>query len=261
MFVETDGPTALRAKIVRALSLSLDVVEISGSGGPGRFCAALGAVWNGRKGYVAILLRRVDEPALRRFVFDQPLLTEEALASAIDEGIAFVESMGFTLDHPEFAGLDTEEQGRRLNTWNDIRKTHRSPRHLGESAAPVRSGNVPRRRSSRRSRRGSSEETEVDGPDPFEGWDREATLDGDGEGEAAPREDPEPEAAPLPEAGAEAASQGSGVEAPAAGAETQAAPAANARDSSSPGKTALGRLALVRKGGRLDPFAKLLSYF
>ena len=73
MFTVADGPTAVRAELVRALSLSLNAIEPEGADLDGRFCAALAAVWNGKKGTVALLLRHLDEPVLRRHVFSGPL--------------------------------------------------------------------------------------------------------------------------------------------------------------------------------------------
>lgn len=230
MFSESDGPTALRADLVSALSLSLDVVEISGKGGPGRFCAALGSVWNGKKGYVAVLLRQVNRPFLRRFVFDQVIDTREVLAQAVDEGIAFVESMGFTMDHPEFEALSAAEQERRVEIWNDIRKTKRKLRHV-PADGPARSGAVPPETKPRRAKRPKSpaeEDVDASGPDPFEGWDIEAH-----------------ETTPVPEL--ESASRPEDL------------------DDSEDGKAVLGKLSLVRRTDdeheRLEALARLLSYF
>jgi len=134
MFKEVDGPTALRVDLVHSLCFSMDVVEVEGPEGSGRFCAGIGAVWNGNKGYVAILLRHVSKPVLRRLMADQPFTSLQDLEAGVDESIAFVESMGFTMDHPEFESLGSDRRKLRLRCWNDIRKVDRELRHLEAEA-------------------------------------------------------------------------------------------------------------------------------
>jgi hypothetical protein len=134
MFKEVDGPTALRVDLVHSLCFSMDVVEIEGPEGSGRFCAGIGAVWNGNKGYVAVLLRHVTKPILRRLMADQPFTTLQDLEVGVDESIAYVEAMGFTMDHPEFESLGSDRRKRRLRCWNDIRKVDRELRHLEADA-------------------------------------------------------------------------------------------------------------------------------
>lgn len=167
MFAQADGATALREDLVRALSLSIDVAEPHDWG---RCCAALGGVWNGRKGYVALLVRSIDRPALRRFAFTDPLDSPEEVAAAVDEGIAFAESMGFTMDRPEFAGLPARERSERLETWNRIRKVRRSLQHIPD-AAPAR---------------GPERGSVVPDPDFVARWDLEPSG-------AAPEGEPEPD--------------------------------------------------------------------
>ena len=69
MFAQADGPTALRAELVFALALSLDQAELSLPDGDGPYCAAMAAVWNGKKGTVAVLLRHLKQPIVIRHVF------------------------------------------------------------------------------------------------------------------------------------------------------------------------------------------------
>jgi hypothetical protein len=97
-------------------------------------------VWNGKKGTVALLLRNVDKPILRRQVFSGPLTSSEAVASAVEEGIALAESMGFTMDPSEFPELDEPEQSERLGCWNDLRRVKNKVRHIKDAkpAAPAR---------------------------------------------------------------------------------------------------------------------------
>jgi len=130
MFTVADGPTAVRAELVRALSLSLNAIEPEGADLDGRFCAALAAVWNGKKATVALLLRHVDKPVLRRHVFSGPLTSAEAVASAVDEGLALAETMGFTMDDAEFVELDEAEQAERLGCWNDLRRVKNKVSHI-----------------------------------------------------------------------------------------------------------------------------------
>ena len=155
MFKEADGPTALRADLVRALCFSMDVVEIEGPKGSGRFCAGIGAVWNGNKGYVAVLLRHVSKPVVRRLMADQPFATVQDLDAGVDEGIAFVEAMGFTMDHPEFESLGSDRQKGRLRCWNDIRKVDRKLRHLEVEAK--RSVSKRRKQSEEKKKAGADE--------------------------------------------------------------------------------------------------------
>lgn len=223
MFTEADGATALRHDLVCALSFSLDVVELSGPGGLGRYCASLGAVWNGTKGYVAVLLRQLNEASLRRFEFDQALMTPEAVASAVDEGIAFVESMGFTMDHPEFRSLAPDEQNRRLEQWNDVRKIKRRIKHV-LADGDVRTGDAPLEERPRK--HAADAEPEPGGEEAFEGWDIEA-------------HETEPDAAAAPVSGDDS--------------ET------SERGKSVLGRLSLVRK--KADDDKLDPIARLLSYF
>ena len=230
MFIEADGPTALRPDLIRALSLSVDVVRLEGDGTSGRFCAALSAVWNGSKGFVGVLLRNVEDPVVRRFVMDGPIDSEGALNSAVDEGIAFAESLGFKMDHPEFVTLEADDRARRVHAWNDVRKPVRRVRHL-DLSKPSKTGTAPTGMSKPAARPAAAppplvEEVDLEGPDPFEGWDQAA-----GGGPQAP------------------APSASGAEAD-----------ASAEDGES-SKAVLGRLALVRRGQRADARGRLLSQF
>jgi len=122
MFSKTDGPTALRADLLRALAFSVQPIERSLAGRSVGSVAALAAVWNGKKGYVALLIRDIEPPAIERYVCDTTLLTETMLDAAVEEGIAFAESLGFTLDAHEFASLADEQRDARLHRWNKLRK-------------------------------------------------------------------------------------------------------------------------------------------
>jgi hypothetical protein len=122
MFSKTDGPTALRADLLRALAFSAQPIERTVGGRTVGSVAALAGVWNGKKGYVAVLIRDIEPPAIERYVSDNALLTESMLDAAVEEGIAFAESLGFSLDAPEFAGLSAEQRDARLGRWNKLRK-------------------------------------------------------------------------------------------------------------------------------------------
>ncbi len=134
MFRESEGPTALRAEFVCALSLSLNAVEVDGEG---PFCAVVAGAWNGKSGTVTLLLRHMEEPKLRRFLFEGPLKNEAAVHSAVDEGISFCKSMGFSLDHPAFTDIGERRQKQRMAIWKSIRKLKSGLRHLS-SAGPKR---------------------------------------------------------------------------------------------------------------------------
>ncbi len=117
-----------------ALSLSLNAVEVDGEG---PFCALIAGAWNGKSGTVALLLRHMKEPKLRRFLFGGPLESEAAVHSAVDEGISFCTSMGFSLDHPAFSDIGERQQKQRMAIWKSIRRVKSRLRHLS-SARPKR---------------------------------------------------------------------------------------------------------------------------
>lgn len=184
MFVEREGPTALREDLVHALSLSVNVVQIAGRGGSGRYCAALSAVWNGSLGSVAVLLREVDGPGIRRFVAADAASDENALESLVDAAIAFSESMGFLMDQPDFHSIAKEEAEQRLAVWNRIRKPKRAVTHL-DKGLPAHEGSDPVTDPGLDLPPTPPKEVEdPEGRDPFEGWDVD---------ESGARTDPEQE--------------------------------------------------------------------
>jgi hypothetical protein len=123
MFSRSDGPTALRADLVRALAFSVQQGELDlPQGGTEPAVAALAAVWNGRKGFVALVLYRITSQNVERYVFADTIDDEKALGHAVEEGLAFAESFGFGMDSPEFGALQAEQQEQRLRLWNKLRK-------------------------------------------------------------------------------------------------------------------------------------------
>jgi hypothetical protein len=143
MFAKAEGPTALRAELVRALAFSEAKVERPGGDAPIEAVAALAAVWNGRKGYVALLVRDVEPPRIDRYVTEGAITSPEALDAATEEGIAFAESLGFVLDSPAFGALGADAREARLHRWNKLRKVRkptapvaRSLEDSGELAIP-----------------------------------------------------------------------------------------------------------------------------
>lgn len=141
MFSKTDGPTALRADLLRALAFSAEPIERTVGGRSVGSVAALAAVWNGKKGHVAVLIRDIEPPAIERYVSDAALLTESMLDAAVEEAIAFAESLGFSLDAPEFASLPSEQRDARLQRWNKLRKV-RKP-EAAPAAAPAADLDLP----------------------------------------------------------------------------------------------------------------------
>jgi hypothetical protein len=135
MFALTDGPTALRSDLVRALSLSVGSIAVEVDGEPRRACAALSGVWNGRKGYVALLIRWLDDPQLQRYAWSEPLTSLEALSEAIEEALGFAEGMGFAMDPVDFSELAPEVQKHRMQAWDEVRKLDRFP-SISEDTAP-----------------------------------------------------------------------------------------------------------------------------
>jgi hypothetical protein len=140
MLAKADGPTALRAELIRALAFSEGKIERSGSAEPVDSVAALASVWNGRKGYVALLLRDVDPARIERWVTENTITSEEALAAATEEAMGFAESLGFAMDNPEFAKLSAFERDQRMHRWNKLRKVRKpggEPEPDLEASAPV----------------------------------------------------------------------------------------------------------------------------
>jgi len=140
MFAKSDGPTALRADLVRALAFSEAKVERPGDAALVESVAALAAVWNGRKGYVALLVRDVEPPRIDRYVTEGAITSEQALEAATEEGIAFAESLGFQLDSPRFTELSEDAREARLHRWNKLRKIRKPnapPASLGDTGELV----------------------------------------------------------------------------------------------------------------------------
>ena len=126
MFVEVDGPTALRPDMVHALSFSVSPTQVETSKGIERCAAAVGSVWSGSEGHVVFLLRSLERPDVRLFAFADPILSAEELARVMDEGLRFATSLGFLMERAEFRALDAEQKGERLRRWNDLRKPNKS---------------------------------------------------------------------------------------------------------------------------------------
>ena len=139
MFSKSEGPTALRADLVRALAFSEAKLERDGESHAVESVAALAAVWNGRKGYVAILVRDVEPPRVERYVTEGAITSIEALTAATEEAIAFAESLGFAMDAPAFADLSQAERESRMQRWNKLRKV-RKP--APEAEPPASAGGV-----------------------------------------------------------------------------------------------------------------------
>ncbi len=136
MFVETEGPTALRPEMIRALAFSVTDKQVETSNGIERCTAALAAVWNGQEGFVALLLRSLDRPKLRRFVYPDPIRSLSEVQERLEEGVAFALRLGFELDWAEFRALGEEAQKTRFLRWNKLRKLHSDPRQLATSPQP-----------------------------------------------------------------------------------------------------------------------------
>ena len=136
MFVETEGPTALRLEMIRALAFSVMDRQVETSNGIERCTAALAAVWNGREGFVAVLLRSLDRPEVRRFVHPDPIRSLSEVHERLEEGVAFARSLGFELDRAEFRALGEDAQKTRLLRWNKLRKPRADPRQLATPPQP-----------------------------------------------------------------------------------------------------------------------------
>ncbi|MBW2415931.1 MAG: hypothetical protein JRG76_15635 [Deltaproteobacteria bacterium] len=140
MFKELDGPTALRADLVLALSFSHGSAELETDDGIERCCAGLVAVWNGKKGFVAVIVRQLDQPRLRRWVYEASLKDAGSVLTAFEAGLAFTTSLGLEMDEIPYTEIGGDERSSRIDLWNDMRKLSRQPnlgsRHDAETAAP-----------------------------------------------------------------------------------------------------------------------------
>ena len=238
MFAKSDGPTALRAELVRALAFSEGKIAQPGNDAIIESVAALAAVWNGRKGYVALLVRAVEPPSLERYVTENAITSPEALAAVTEEAIAFAESLGFSMDAPTFAELSEVEREARMQRWNKLRK-------LRKPGAP---------RVTAAMNRGDTGEFAVPDPPLPPSPRMPSGLD------IRPDELDllsVPAPPPIPELEIELSAGGGGAPADAE---------ADTNLLSQPqGSAVLGRISLVRRGGadarRLEQIARLLAFF
>ena len=122
MFRSEDGPTALRADLLSGLSFSSRPEDIQIDDHSGSAVAGVSSVWNGSRGFVAVLIRFVDPPHVERYMYSEPLTDESMLVLAQAEALRFAGSMGFRMDDPRFQELDETARAKRLLNWNLIRK-------------------------------------------------------------------------------------------------------------------------------------------
>ncbi len=236
MFAKSDGPTALRSELVRALAFSEGKVAQAGDDELVESVAALAAVWNGRKGYVALLVRAVMPPTLERYVTENAITSPEALAVMTEEAIAFAESLGFSMDASVFVELSEMERDVRMQRWNKLRKLRKpggsrvtgapNPGDTGEFAVP--DPPLPPMPSGLDIRPDELDELSVPAPPPIPEIEIEMSAADIVDGPADPDADTSLMAQP----------QGSAV---------------------------LGKISLVRRGGadarRLEQIARLLAFF
>jgi hypothetical protein len=233
MLAKAEGPTALRAELIRALAFSEGKLERPGDAEPVDSVAALASVWNGRKGYVALLVRDVDPARIQRWVTENTITSEEALAEATEEAMGFAESLGFAMDNAEFVKLSAFERDQRMHRWNKLRKIRKPTAELepeGQSSPVLEIPEPPPLAHAEREPDLALDDLAVPVPPPTPDIDTSsaAVL-------AEPPTDPEAETSLLSQA---AAAQPSAV---------------------------LGRISLVRKGGadarRNEQLARLLAFF
>jgi hypothetical protein len=148
MFSRTDGPTALRPDLVRALSFSIQELTLETEEGPRRALCGLAGVWNDSKGVVVLIVRHLSPPTTIRYAFAEPVNSEAELEQAIDSGIGYAESLGFLMDAPDFLELPEQSQQERLRVWNELRKVRRSgsrpePDHAAALRAMAAEGSEP----------------------------------------------------------------------------------------------------------------------
>lgn len=232
MLAKAEGPTALRSELIRALAFSEGKIERPGSAEPIDSVAALAAVWNGRKGYVALLVRDVDPARIERWVTENTITSEEALAAATEDAMVFAESLGFAMDNPEFTKLSDFERDQRMHRWNKLRKVRKAADAEtldAEASAPVLDIPEPPPASAFAADLGL-DDLAVPAPPPIPDLDTTPAI-----ASAAPPADSDAETSLLSHA---------------------TAPASSA---------VLGRISLVRRGGadarRNEQLARLLAFF
>ncbi len=122
MFTREEGPTALRADLLSGLSFSSRPEHIQVDGHSGSAVAGVSSVWNGSRGFVAVLIRFIDPPHVERYMYSESLTDVSMLALALAEALRFAGAMGFRMDDPGFQELDEAARAKRLLNWNLIRK-------------------------------------------------------------------------------------------------------------------------------------------
>ncbi len=126
MFIKADGPTALHPDLVRSLSFANGQADVDTPEGTEPAIAALASVWNGKRGFVAVVLRFLKSPRVDRYVYSEAIASEATFKAATAEGLAFAEGLGFAMDASDFASLPPELRTRRLKNWNKLRKVRRA---------------------------------------------------------------------------------------------------------------------------------------
>jgi hypothetical protein len=135
MFAEVEGPTALRADIVYGLAFSVEEASCETGCGSERCVSALAAVWNGKQGFVAVLVRSLERPEVSRYEYSEEISDVTELHLAIETGLGFAVSLGFLMDEPDFLGLEPAERDRRIDRWNKLRKPEKAPQSIETQGA------------------------------------------------------------------------------------------------------------------------------
>jgi hypothetical protein len=138
MFTREDGPTALRADLLRGLSFSASVEEVQTENHPERAVAGVASVWNSTQGFVVVLIRFIDPARIERYRYSEPLGDESALAEANAEALAFTRNLGFHMDDPSFVELGEAAQAKRLHNWNLMRKVREPSEQIPDHERPTR---------------------------------------------------------------------------------------------------------------------------
>lgn len=138
MFTREDGPTALRADLLRGLSFSTAVEEVQTDSHSERAVAGVASVWNATQGFVVVLIRFIDPSRIERYMYSELLGDESTLAEASAEALTFLHNLGFRMDDPSFMGLDEKAQAKRLQNWNLMRKVRQPSEQIPDDDRPTR---------------------------------------------------------------------------------------------------------------------------
>ena len=101
----------MRADLLSGLSFSSRPEDIQIDDHSGSAVAGVSSVWNGSRGFVAVLIRFIDPPHVERYMYSEPLTDESMLVLAQAEALRFAGSMASEWMIPGFRS-STKQRAR-----------------------------------------------------------------------------------------------------------------------------------------------------